>query len=136
MPTINEHLIYKALVALDEVIHRCRGGVIRRDFALRFVLAYLYAVSDGRREPYHDFWTTIQDPFSSSLDGGRYLRPTAATTNLNGIISGLGFNSTPALIDAISARNEPGRFWAEVQRQIDQCDPMPPFGANRSRRRS
>lgn len=127
MGSLRQHLLYKALVVLDQIIGESRVSVVRPSYALRFVLAYLYSISDGDRDAYDGFWRSIQDPFSSSLDGGRYLRPTAATTNMNGIISGLGLNSTPALMEAVSAENDPVRFWNEVQRQVDQGDPMPGF---------
>lgn len=133
----SQHLIFKALVALDEVKDASREGVIKPTFALRFCLAYLFAHSDGRRDPFDGFWQAIQDPHVHSRDGGAYLRPTTITTNMNGILNGLGINSTPELVHCIAQRRSADagvRFWAEVQRQVDQGDPMPTFRGNRPKR--
>ena len=55
-----DHLIFKALCALDEAIDQCDTAPIKPGFALRFALAYLFAVSDGRREPYDAFWRQVR----------------------------------------------------------------------------
>jgi len=128
MPSVREHLIYKALVALNEVSDACSRGVVRPTFALRFCLAYLYSQSNGRREPYDDFWRCVQAPYPHSRDAGSYLRPTDARANLNGIVAGLGFNPTVEALQCLAADhrgNAAGSFWNDVQRQIDQGYPMP-----------
>ena len=51
-----DHLVFKALCALDQAIADCDDAPIKPSFALRFALAYLFAVSDGERYPYDLFW--------------------------------------------------------------------------------
>lgn len=54
-------LTTKALLALEEVTQDCRYCVPERTFAIRFALAYLYALKPGDPEPYVDFWRRIAD---------------------------------------------------------------------------
>jgi hypothetical protein len=52
-------LTTKALLALEEVTQDCRYCVPDRTFAIRFALAYLYALKPGDPDPYVDFWRAI-----------------------------------------------------------------------------
>jgi hypothetical protein len=45
-----------ALLALYEFCMATEGEPVRRSFTLRFLLAYLYAHSDGQRGPFETFW--------------------------------------------------------------------------------
>lgn len=128
MPSVREHLIFKALAALGEVCDASREGPVRPSLLIRFNLAYLYAHGHGRRSAYDDFWKEMQDEHSASSDGGRYMRATSLNTCVQGIIADLGFNSTPKVMECL--RNAHGKgastaFWDDVQQQIDQRFPMP-----------
>lgn len=87
-----DHLTFKALCALDEAIDECDSGPIKPTFALRFALAYLFAVSDGRRDPYDAFWREVRDTRGSAYSEAsrRYVRTTYVRTALAGISRGVG----------------------------------------------
>ncbi len=51
----------KALYALEEATHDCRYGKVRRTYALRLALAYLWSLDGGDRIPYRDFWSALDD---------------------------------------------------------------------------
>lgn len=67
MRSDRDQLGFKALCALDEAIDACDAGPIKLTFALRFALAYLFAVSDGLRDPYDAFWHEVRDPKASAF---------------------------------------------------------------------
>lgn len=52
-------LTTKALLALEEITQDCRYCVPDRTFAIRFALAYLYALGPGDPEPFVEFWRAI-----------------------------------------------------------------------------
>lgn len=91
-----DHLTFKALCALDEAIDLCDAAPIEPTFALRFALAYLFAVSDGRREPYDAFWREVRDGNGAAYSEAsrRYVRTTYARTALAGISRGVGIELT------------------------------------------
>lgn len=128
MPSVREHLIFKALAALNEVCEASKAGPIQPSLLIRFDLAFLYAQGHGRRSVYDDFWKEMQDEHRTSADGGRYMRPTSLSTCLQGIIRDLGFNATPTVMGCVNNPHSKGAstaFWDDVQRQIDQHYPMP-----------
>lgn len=49
----------KALFALEQAVQECRYGRVRRTYALRFALAYLWSLDGGSRDPYRDLWCTL-----------------------------------------------------------------------------
>jgi hypothetical protein len=87
-----DQFTFKALCALDEAIDQCDEAPIKPTFALRFALAYLFAVSDGRRDPYDAFWREVRDGAGAaySESSRRYVRTTNARTALAGISRGVG----------------------------------------------
>lgn len=87
-----EHLIFKALVALDQAIEQSGTGPIEPSHALRFALAYLYSVSDHDRENFDELFRLLQDPLEVHLAGANYVRATYGRTLLHGICKGVGFN--------------------------------------------
>ena len=91
-----DQLTFKALCALDEAINQCDAAPIKPTFALRFALAYLFAVSDGRRDPYDAFWREIRDPKASAFSDSarRYVRTSYARTALARISRGVGVELT------------------------------------------
>ena len=71
-----EQLRDKALVALEEIVQECRYRTPRRSFALRFALAYLWALTGGDRRPFEHFWRVLGDaksPWSFSAANGALL---------------------------------------------------------------
>lgn len=56
---IGSDLTAKAFMALEEVLQQCRYGAPERSYAVRFALAYLWALKKGDRAPYTDFWRQL-----------------------------------------------------------------------------
>lgn len=52
-------LTTKAFLALEEVTQDCRFCIPERTYAVRFALAYLYALKPGDPAPYIDFWRNM-----------------------------------------------------------------------------
>jgi hypothetical protein len=103
------HLTFKALCALDEAIDQCDAAPIRPTFALRFALAYLFAVSDGRRDPYDAFWREIRDGKGSAFSEAsrRYVRTTYARTALAGISRSVGVELTAEMVQRLRDARSP-----------------------------
>ena len=97
-----DHLTFKALCALDEAIDQCDAAPIKPTFALRFALAYLFAVSDGQRAPYDAFWREVTDSNGAAYSepSRRYVRTTYARTALGGISRDLASSCQQTLRDA------------------------------------
>lgn len=51
----------KAILALEEACQECRFGRVRRTFAIRFALAYLWSLANGDRAPFIDLWRALDD---------------------------------------------------------------------------
>ena len=60
----SEQLRDKALLALEEAVQECRYRQPHRSFALRFALAYLWALSRTDRQVFDRFWQVLGDPKS------------------------------------------------------------------------
>jgi hypothetical protein len=77
-------LTFKALTALDDVLH---GAPVTQ--GLRFALAYLYAVSEGERWLFDQFWKEARRPVTGHLatDFGRRQSLNSA---FNGICRAVG----------------------------------------------
>jgi hypothetical protein len=88
-----DHLVFKAICALDEIVDQCSTGPIRTTLAMRFVLAFLYSQSktDERRN-FDDFWKIIRDEHLQAYSDHdrRYMRVTYARTCLTGIARSCG----------------------------------------------
>ncbi len=98
-----DQLTFKALCALDEAIDQCDAAPVKPTFALRFALAYLFAVSDGRREPYDAFWREVRDGTGAaySKSSRRYVRTKYARTALAGISRGVGVELTADMMQRL-----------------------------------
>jgi hypothetical protein len=59
MRIASDQLRDKALLALEELVQETRFGTVRRTFALRFTLAYLWAIRPVDRAPYDEFWQAM-----------------------------------------------------------------------------
>ena len=60
MQADRKKLILMALAALEELVDQAKDAPIQPSIAIRVVLAATFAHSDGRREPYDDFWKAMQ----------------------------------------------------------------------------
>ncbi|WP_019833749.1 hypothetical protein [Sphingomonas sp. PR090111-T3T-6A] len=87
-----DHLIFKALVALDEVHNQAGEAPMEPSHAVRFVLAWLYSISDGDRGIYDDFYRNMREPFAEafSREGAAYRRSTYLRSCMGGIARSVG----------------------------------------------
>jgi hypothetical protein len=87
-----DQLIFRALVILDEVVDACGAAPIRPSLGARFALMFLYAVSNGDRHAYDDFWRVVEDrqEHTHSETMGSTMRETNARTCLTGIACSVG----------------------------------------------
>jgi len=92
-------LVFKALCALDEAYDEAAEGRVYPSFALRFALAFLYAVGDRRaewfdREPYDEFWreATVNDATWGTPAVGRMQKLNAS---FNAIARAAGLERDP-----------------------------------------
>ena len=89
-----EHLIFKALLALQEAVNQSRQGPVRPSFALRFAAAYLHAVSKvDDPQTFAEFWHTIQDGLAQThnVTQANTIRATFAQSCLDRIARSVGY---------------------------------------------
>jgi len=60
-PAFHNALRDKALLALEEAVQECRYRKPRRTHALRFALAYLWALRPADRGPFDAFWRALAE---------------------------------------------------------------------------
>jgi hypothetical protein len=107
MPIDHDHLVWKALVALDEIVHRSSHAPIAGDFSLRFTLAYLHATGKGDRHHHDDFWRAIGRSIGDEFQIGasNYMRSRDARTAMYGIARGHGIELTFDLQQRMAAEH-------------------------------
>lgn len=96
-----DQLIFKALCVLDDVHAGTPAGP-----GLRFALAYLYAVGNGERWLFDEFWRAAIEPETGNLatDFGRRQGMTGA---MNGICRSVGMERDDELIKALRRARQP-----------------------------
>ena len=88
-----DQLIVKALHAIEDVCWAAQRGPVAPTFALRFVLAFLFAHGDGRRECFDEFWrivTELGDHHQGSEHGANVVRGGNANREAYGIYKAVG----------------------------------------------
>lgn len=101
-----EHLIFKAICALDEIVDIAREEPVRGTLAVRFVLAYLYSQSETNdRKAFDEFWKIIGDPYDSAFSehDRRYIRTTYARGCLTKIARSCGVTLDIVTVERIGA---------------------------------
>jgi len=84
MRIANEHLILKALSALEQVLANAKHEQSpAAPLSVRFVLAYLYAVSNGERAAFDSFWRYLRYVPDDETDA--LMRRQNLNSALNGI---------------------------------------------------
>lgn len=109
-----EHLVFKALCALSEIVEQCGAGPVSPSLALRFSLAYLFSVSDGDRSSFDTFWKVVQtgdDQFHSETMA-RAMRGAYARTEMTGIARSVGVELTVDYMGRLSAACRGGKLRA------------------------
>ncbi|MBB4153646.1 hypothetical protein GGQ80_001552 [Sphingomonas jinjuensis] len=113
MSRVREQLIWKALLAVDEVAERAietREAMPPPSLALRFALAFLYASGNGERWPYDAFWLAIRTPLPTDTRPPR--RPGDTLTALQAIIRNVGLRPSAEVLQWLRTR---GPYVAELQ---------------------
>jgi hypothetical protein len=98
-----DHLIFKALCALDEAVEVSRARPVEPSHALQFALAYLYTVSvKQERHHYDQFWRIVQGKGDSPANPANdYRRGTYACSCLQAICRSVGMEYTASFAKAM-----------------------------------
>lgn len=93
-----EHLTYKALCAVSEIVEQSAAGPVVPSMSLRFVLAFLY-VQSGKQQKwiYDQFWQCIQEKHSHATcaEQAGYFRSRDAQGCLNAMVEHNKMPMTP-----------------------------------------
>ena len=100
-------LTRKALIALEEICGS-HDGRFERSMALRFILAYLYAVSKSPkgRQPFDDLWNAGRFRHPHSKEMADTCRSQDVNMHMNGIYNAVGVHRSTDL-----------QFWMVRQKQ-------------------
>lgn len=105
-----DKLIVKALTALEEVGFQAQLGPIAPSWSLRFILAYLYAHGDGRRDSFDRFWRAVTDTGEFVSDNpamANIARSNGASVELYGIYRAVGvYRSTDMIFSWLPDRHK------------------------------
>lgn len=104
-----DHLALLGLIALDEMVMKCREGPQVRPISLRATLAMLYVLSGrGDRGPFDAFWQACIDPAGGTNDE-KMARERKMNGLLHDICRAVGFEPRPETTTMIvHARNALG----------------------------
>jgi hypothetical protein len=99
-----EHLTFKALCAVSEIVEQSRPAPVRPTMALRFVLAFLY-VQSGKQQKwiYDQFWCCIQEeyPHATCTEQAGYFRNRDAQGCLNAMVEHTKMPMTPEFFERL-----------------------------------
>lgn len=100
----SSRLRWLALAVLYNVIDDTGPDAFEPGLDVRLALAILFAMGDGDRGPFEDYWNGLRDPLAyTDRDGEReYVRHTRARTNLTGIARRVGLEMTVQLMASLS----------------------------------
>lgn len=106
-----ERLIFLGLCALDEIVDQAKDGPVRPTFGLRFTLALLWALSDGKeRASYDGIWRCVTPPQGPGPQQTQRARHDFADSHLRGIAKSLGID-----------------FELEMRERINRVRGLPPL---------
>ena len=99
-----EHLTYKALCAVSEIVELSRAGPVTPTMTLRFALAFLY-VQSGKQHKwvYDQFWRCIQEkyPTATCAEQAGYFRSRDAQGCLNAMVEHNKMPMTPEIFQRL-----------------------------------
>ena len=99
-----EHLTYKALCAVSEIVEQSRPAPVQPTMALRFALAFLY-VQSGKQHKwiYDQFWRCIQEehPNATCTEQAGYFRSRDAQGCLNAMVEHNKMPMTPEFFERL-----------------------------------
>jgi hypothetical protein len=99
-----EHLTYKALCAVSEIVEQSRPAPVKPTMALRFVLAFLYVQSGKRHKSIYDkFWRCIQEehPNATCAEQAGYFRSRDAQGCLTAMVEHNKMPMTPEFFERL-----------------------------------
>jgi len=97
-----DHLVFKALRALDEAVGAADERALEPSMHLRFVLAFLYAAGDAEKHWFDGLWTAlISYPSTGKGSSAHYGRSQTITAALNAICRSVGMERDVALMEAL-----------------------------------
>lgn len=122
-------LIFKALVALDEIADQAGAEPVEPSYAVRFTLAWLYAAGNGDRSVLDGFFQTMRDPMTwTDLESKRaYMRTTKLRSGVKGAMHTLGLTDfTPEFFQALGRarlpKEERQRIAEARKRQLEAAE--------------
>lgn len=83
-----DELVTRALLVLEAVLCETEKRPVPRTLALRFTLAYLYAVARRDRPCFDSFWREVTDD-TPCENGGEGVRALGRSANANAALNGL-----------------------------------------------
>lgn len=105
-----EHLTYKALCAVSEIVEQSRTGPVKPTMSLRFVLAFLY-VQSGKQQKwiYDQFWRSIQEdyPHATCAEQAGYFRSRDTQGCLNAMVEHNRMPMTPEFFQRLRHSHSP-----------------------------
>lgn len=99
-----EHLTYKALCAVSEIVEQSKAGPVAPSMSLRFVLAFLF-VQSGKQQKwiYDQFWRYIQEdyPHATCAEQAGYFRSRDTQGCLNAMVEQNKMPMTPQFFERL-----------------------------------
>lgn len=84
----HDELVTRALLVLEAALYETAEGPVPRSLALRFTLAYLYAVARCERPCFDGFWREVTDN-GSCKDGEEGVKALGRAAGANAYLDGL-----------------------------------------------
>jgi hypothetical protein len=98
-----DELVWKALLAIDEVAERAEKAPAEKSLFLRFTLAFLYCEGDaGALRVFRDFWRAVTSPVPEEYTA-QVGRLSAITGGLNGVFRAVRVERTVTMMQYVKA---------------------------------
>ncbi len=104
----HDELVTRALLVLESALCETANSPVPRSLALRFTLAYLYAVARRDRHAFDGYWRDVTDdrPCISGNEGVKALgRAQSGNAHLNAIYIAVGVKRTNDMMFSSPARD-------------------------------
>lgn len=105
-----EHLTYKALCAVSEIVEQCRAAPVTPSMSLRFVLAFLF-IQSGKQQKwvYDSFWRCIQEdyPTATCAEQAGYMRSRDAHASFTAMVEHNKMPMTPEFFQRLRHSHSP-----------------------------
>jgi hypothetical protein len=106
----SEHLIFKALCAVSEIVEQSAAASVKPSMSIRFGLAFLY-IQSGKQHKwiYDQFWQRIQDEYlhATAQEQAGYFRSRDAQGCLNAMVQNNKMPMTPEFFQRLRHSHSP-----------------------------